>query len=44
MFEGRPPFDIIRLVPRVCGICSTHHAITYVRAFENAMNITPDLN
>lgn len=44
MFEGRPPFDIIRLVPRVCGICSTHHAITAVRAFENAMNITPDLN
>ena len=44
MFEGRPPFDIIRLVPRVCGICSTHHAITSVRAFENAMNITPDLN
>lgn len=44
MFEGRPPFGIIRLVPRVCGICSTHHAITSVRAFENAMNITPDLN
>lgn len=44
MFEGRHPFDIIRLVPRVCGICSTHHAITSVRAFENAMNITPDLN
>lgn len=44
MFQGRAPFDIIRLVPRVCGICSSHHALTSVRAFENAMKITPDLN
>ncbi|MGL4570441.1 MAG: nickel-dependent hydrogenase large subunit [Clostridium sp.] len=44
MFEGRSPFEVIRLVSRVCGICSTHHAYTSVRALENAMNITPDYN
>lgn len=44
MFQGREPLDIIRLAPRVCGICSTHHTIAAVKALENAMGITPDEN
>lgn len=44
MFQGRNPLDIIRLAPRVCGICSTHHTIAAVLALENAMNIIPDYN
>ena len=44
MFEGRSPLDMIRLTPRICGICSTHHALTSVRALEDAMKINPDEN
>ncbi|HBJ2621983.1 Ni/Fe hydrogenase [Clostridium botulinum] len=44
MFQGRPPLDIIRLAPRICGICSTSHAIAATLALENALNITPDFN
>ena len=44
MFKNRDPFDIIRLAPRICGICSTHHALAAALAIENSMNITPDFN
>lgn len=44
MFNGRPPLDIIRLAPRVCGICSTHHALAATLAIENALGVTPDFN
>lgn len=44
MFKDRPPFDIIRLAPRICGICSTHHAVVSTLAIENAMKVTPDFN
>lgn len=44
MFQGRSPLDIIRLVPRVCGICSTHHTVASIEAIENMMNIKPSFN
>lgn len=44
MFKDRPPFDIISLAPRLCGICSTHHALTSVLTLEDAMNVVPDYN
>lgn len=44
MFQGRNPLDLIYLTPRICGICSTHHAIATVKGLENAMNIIPDFN
>ncbi|MEG0306376.1 MAG: nickel-dependent hydrogenase large subunit [Clostridium sp.] len=44
MFKGRNPLDIIRLAPRICGICSTHHAVAATLALEDAMKVTPNLN
>lgn len=44
MFKGRYPLDIIRLAPRVCGICSTHHAVAATLCLEDAMKVTPDFN
>ena len=44
MFQGRHPLDIIRLSPRVCGICSTHHAIASTLALEDALKVNPDNN
>lgn len=44
IFQGRDPLDIIRLAPRICGICSTSHAIAATLALENALNVIPDFN
>lgn len=44
MFEGRDPLDIIRLAPRICGICSTHHTLAATEAVEKAINVKPDAN
>lgn len=44
IFIGRFPFDLINLTPRVCGICSTHHALASTLALESALNIKPDEN
>lgn len=44
MFKGRHPLDIVRLTPRICGICSTHHATVSSKTLENALNIVPDEN
>ena len=44
ILQGRNPFDAIRIVPRVCGICSTSHAIASVYAMEEAFNVKPDFN
>ncbi len=40
MLEGRPPLDAIYFTERICGICSTAHAMTSTLALENALNIT----
>ena len=44
MFKDRDPFDVIRLSPRICGICSTHHALASTLSIENLMNVNPDYN
>ncbi|GAA0777673.1 nickel-dependent hydrogenase large subunit [Clostridium subterminale] len=44
MFKSRYPLDIIRLAPRVCGICSTHHAVAATLCLEDAMKVEPDFN
>lgn len=44
MFRGRSPLDTIRLTPRVCGICSTHHALASTLALEDAFGVEPDFN
>ncbi|MBI5815019.1 MAG: nickel-dependent hydrogenase large subunit [Nitrospinae bacterium] len=38
--KGRDPRDAWYITQRVCGVCTTVHAITSVRAVENALNIT----
>ena len=44
MFQDREPFDIIRLAPRICGICSTHHTMAATEAMEDALKVVPDFN
>ncbi len=44
MLEGRPPLDAIYFTERICGICSTAHAMASTLALENALNITPSIN
>lgn len=44
MLENRPPLDAIRLTPRICGICSAHHATASSKCLENAFLIKPDPN
>ncbi len=44
ILEGKSPLDAIYFTERICGICSTAHAITSTLALENALNITPSIN
>lgn len=39
MLEGRSPFDAVYFTERICGICSTAHAMASTMALENAMGI-----
>ncbi|MBN7773962.1 nickel-dependent hydrogenase large subunit [Clostridium aminobutyricum] len=41
MLIGRNPFDAVYFTERICGICSTAHAMASTMALENVMNITP---
>lgn len=43
-FQGRPPLDMVRLTSRVCGICSTYHALVSSKALEDALQIPVDYN
>jgi len=38
--KGRDPRDVWAFVQRTCGVCTTVHAITSVRAVEDALGIT----
>jgi ferredoxin hydrogenase large subunit len=38
---GRPPQDVHNYVQRVCGVCTTTHSLTSIRAVENAIGFTP---
>ena len=44
ILEGRDPRDAWIFTQRICGVCTTVHAIASVRAVENALEITPPLN
>ncbi len=39
MLRGRAPHDAVYLTQRICGICSSAHAIAAAMALENAFNI-----
>lgn len=41
MLLGRSPFDAVYFTERICGICSTAHAVASSLALENAMNLVP---
>lgn len=41
---GRDPRDAWAITQRICGVCTTVHAITSVRAVENALNLEVPLN
>ena len=39
ILQGRDPRDAWAITERVCGVCTTIHALTSVRAVENALGI-----
>lgn len=41
MLLGRPYLEAAHITSRICGICSTGHATTSLRATENALGIKP---
>ena len=41
---GRDPRDAWAITQRICGVCTTVHAITSVRAVENALDMEIPLN
>jgi len=44
ILEGRDPRDAWIFTQRICGVCTTVHAITSVRAVENALNLEVPMN
>ncbi len=44
ILQGRDPRDAWLITQRICGVCTTVHAITSVRAVENALGIEIPLN
>lgn len=44
ILQGRDPRDAWLITQRICGVCTTVHAITSVRAVENALGIEVPLN
>ena len=44
ILEGRDPRDAWYFTQRICGVCTTVHALASVRAVENALEISPPLN
>jgi len=41
---GRDPRDAWAITQRICGVCTTVHAVASVRAIENALNLEVPLN
>lgn len=39
--RGRPPQDVHNYVQRACGVCTTTHSLTSIRAVEDAIGLTP---
>jgi hydrogenase large subunit len=44
ILKGRDPRDAWVFTQRICGVCTTVHAITSVRAVENALNLEIPMN
>ncbi|MFV0435801.1 MAG: nickel-dependent hydrogenase large subunit [Desulfopila sp.] len=44
ILKGRDPRDAWLFVQRICGVCTTVHALASVRAVENALNLEIPLN
>src|SRR5512139_3691 len=44
ILEGRDPRDAWLFTQRICGVCTTVHAIASVRAVENALQLEVPLN
>jgi hydrogenase large subunit len=44
ILKGRDPRDAWLFTQRICGVCTTVHAIVSVRAVENALNLEIPLN
>ncbi len=44
ILKGRDPRDAWVFTQRICGVCTTVHAITSVRAVENALQLDVPLN
>ncbi|MGC8736215.1 MAG: nickel-dependent hydrogenase large subunit [Dissulfurimicrobium sp.] len=44
ILQGRDPRDAWVFTQRICGVCTTVHAIASVRAVENALNLEIPLN
>ncbi len=44
ILRGRDPRDAWVITQRICGVCTTVHAITSVRAVENALGLEVPLN
>ncbi len=44
ILKGRDPRDAWVITQRICGVCTTVHAITSVRAVENALGLEIPLN
>ncbi|GAB4222826.1 MAG: nickel-dependent hydrogenase large subunit [Acidobacteriota bacterium] len=44
ILEGRDPREAWLFTQRICGVCTTVHAITSVRAVENALGLEVPLN
>ncbi len=39
--KGVPAEDMVVIVPRICGVCSTAHHVAAVEALEDAYGVTP---
>jgi len=44
ILKGRDPRDAPTFTQRICGVCTTVHALASVRAVENALNLEVPLN
>jgi hydrogenase large subunit len=44
ILQGRDPRDAWVFAQRICGVCTTVHAVTSVRAIENALGLEVPLN
>ncbi len=44
MLRGRPPIDAIYFTQRICGICSTAHAMASTLGLEDILDVSPNKN